>query len=504
MALTLTIENETSLPDGGPLSVTVSGKRGLDLGRDQHLDWTLPDPSRFLSGKHCEIRYRDGGYWLYDVSTNGTFLNGAEGRLKGPYRLRNGDRLGIGHYIVAVTLDGEDAAESHDAPPQPVAYHELWKSTEDAAPPLDRALLRPPAEHSPLHPDFLDWATDVPESDHGKPDVRAAAPSRDPWDESQAAPAAPAPQPRAPPVPPQSAPGARQADDDLDWARGATRPQPVPEPPPAIPSPRRPVSAAREPREPWSQAAAAPYQDAPVPPQQPVSPRPEGAPARVPPPVAGPPVAHPEPLAPSARAAFPGDAGETAAFVRRLAQGAGVPEHIFTQQHPDALAEQLGMLVRATVEHLRQLLQARLQAKRLARSTNQTMVEAFDNNPLKFSPTAEDAMRLMFGPPNRSYLDAQRTLEQSFDDLKAHQIRTYAAMQQALRMLLAEFDPQTIESEADTDRGLAGMVGSRKARLWDAYQARWQAKATRHEGGLIDAFMLYFADCYDHGGNDRR
>ena len=41
MALTLTIENETSLPDGGPLSVSIKGKRGLDIGRDPYLDWTL-------------------------------------------------------------------------------------------------------------------------------------------------------------------------------------------------------------------------------------------------------------------------------------------------------------------------------------------------------------------------------------------------------------------------------------------------------------------------------
>ena len=46
MALRLSIENKTSLPDGGPLSVSVSGKRGLDIGRDQYLDWSLPDPSR--------------------------------------------------------------------------------------------------------------------------------------------------------------------------------------------------------------------------------------------------------------------------------------------------------------------------------------------------------------------------------------------------------------------------------------------------------------------------
>ena len=89
------------LPDGGPLSITVTGKRNIDIGRDSHLDWTLPDPTRFISSKHCEVRYRDGGYWLHDVSTNGTFLNGGDHRMQAPHRLRTGDRFTIGHYIIA-------------------------------------------------------------------------------------------------------------------------------------------------------------------------------------------------------------------------------------------------------------------------------------------------------------------------------------------------------------------------------------------------------------------
>src|SRR3954462_6586693 len=106
MELVLTIENETTLPDGGPLSVTVQGTRGIDIGRDQYLDWTLPDPSRFISGKHCEIRWHDGAYWLHDVSTNGTFLYGADGRLKEPHKLRDGDRFSIGHYIIVANVSG--------------------------------------------------------------------------------------------------------------------------------------------------------------------------------------------------------------------------------------------------------------------------------------------------------------------------------------------------------------------------------------------------------------
>jgi type VI secretion system protein ImpI len=84
MTLTLKIDNLTTLPDGGPLSVSIRGKRGLDIGRDQYLDWTLPDPGRFISGKHCEVRWHDGGYWLHDVSANGTYLQGEDTRLKEP------------------------------------------------------------------------------------------------------------------------------------------------------------------------------------------------------------------------------------------------------------------------------------------------------------------------------------------------------------------------------------------------------------------------------------
>ena len=71
-------------------------------------------------------------------------------------------------------------------------------------------------------------------------------------------------------------------------------------------------------------------------------------------------------------------------------------------------------ILRMTVDNLMQLLQARMQAKQLTRSASQTTIQALENNPLKFSPTAEDAMSIMFGPPTRSYLDAQRAFAQSF------------------------------------------------------------------------------------------
>jgi type VI secretion system protein ImpI len=468
MALSLKIENETQLPDGGPLSVMVSGKRNIDIGRDSHLDWTLPDPTRFISSKHAEIRYKDGGYWLHDVSTNGTFLNGGDHRMQAPHRLRNGDRFTIGHYIIAVTLDADqadvDASPAAPSPPAP-AYQELWVNQQDLAPPIDRAHLKAPRERAaPINPDFLDWAADVP-----SPDSFNAAPAR------------------------QAAPATR-SDDDMSWAVGPMSPGPAPPPPaPDMPSPRRPVWTT-EPETPW---AAEPGGQS-----RPARPPPEGASlaaAAAARPIRG--------AAPAPTPAVSASSGEFAAselFLRRLSQAAGVPEELFTQKDPGELADEIGLVMRLVVDNVMQLLNARVQAKRLARSSNHTLVQAFDNNPLKFAPSAEDALRIMFGPPTQSYLDARRAIEQGFGDLKSHQIKTYSAMQHALTLLLADLDPQSIDRDTDAGRGIAALVTSRKAKLWDAYVARWQAQIRREGGGLVDSFMLLFADCYDRDSSEMR
>ena len=499
MALTLKIENETSLPDGGPLSVSIQGKRGIDIGRDQYLDWTLPDPSRFISGKHCEVRWHDGAYWLHDISTNGTFLYGADSRLKAPHRLRDGDRFAVGHYIIVAAIDNEGAGREARTPDAAPNYDELWNPVGEAAPPIDPKQLKAPRDLQPVRADFLDWAVDVP-------------PSYTP----------PAPPPyAAPPAPPQQSGLPRQGRAAPSWeppraappadesrAQGAPRPAP-PEPEVvAVPSPRRPVWVSSEPNGPWA--------GAPVPA---TGPSPPSAAANVlaaaqalaataagtspPRPIER---AAPEPSAPARERAAPSiaDAAAMGDFIRLVARGAGLPDDAFAARNPAELAEQLGQLMRLVAENTKQLLDARQQAKRLARSSSQTMIQALNNNPLKFAPTVEDAMRIMFGPPTRSYLDARRAFAQSFDDLKTHQVKTFSAMQHALKLLLGEFDPDVIENASTGDRGLAGVVGSRKARLWDLYVARWQSRTQSNQDGMLNAFMDYFAECYDRDGNEVR
>lgn len=518
MPLHLKIENESSLPDGGPIEITVTSKRGIDIGRDQYLDWVLPDATRFISGKHCEIRYRDGAYLLIDVSTNGTFVNGGEFRLGGPHALKTGDRIDIGHYIISVVVEPEasEAADSYAAPSGRVALNQVWDAPE-IAPPVDPRLLKEPNVKRGLGtPDVLDWIADIPAP------VRAPAPPPPP-------PISPAMPPAAlfpPPLPPT-----------FEALRAPPSPPPLPAQPPAPPpAPIPPASAppaapppvggirwdlTQHPFEPAApEAPAAPLSPAPLPVPQPLfqppplppaaaSP-PDAAPARPAPiapmpvaPMAPPPAPEPPPPKLPPAASLPtterrvtGTASE-AEFISRFAKGLGLPPEVIASRSAGDLAEEIGVLLRITADNLKQLQAARAQSKGAMRSSSATMVQALDNNPLKFAPTTEDALRILFGPRTTSYLDARRTLESSFVDIKKHQALVFSAMQTALRQLIEDLDPERIEAAIPPANGVAALLKSRPGELWNHYQITWKAKAGRSEHKMLDVFMRLFAEAYD-------
>lgn len=502
MPLRLSIENVSALSDGGPVSYTISGKRGLDIGRDQYLDWVLPDPNRVVSGKHAEIRFRDGGYWLRDMSTNGTFVNENPRRLQEPYRLRNGDRIDIAHYIIRVELDGEEAGAPEEVAP-PSEDRGLWGASEEA-PPVEAASLKAPSTPDPvLAADPLDWLAHIPTVTPAPQPVappRAAPvpddiwgvdslvnsqspppPARPPWRRSTQPPAEPEPPPSPPPVtafaPPPMLPTVTVA---------APIPPPVVAPPPVL----RPASPP---------AAVA------VPPPPPVAAPPPAPPpvvVAVPPP---PPVAAPPPAPPPAAAAVPAvsSAQAGAEFIRRFAEGAGLDPATLAVRDAGELAELLGTLMQVCADNVSKLLAARAQFKTAMRSTNQTLIQVQDNNPLRFAPTPQDALSIMFGRRTRSYLDALSAFEQSFDTLKNHHIDTVASMQEAIQILLGDIDPVAMERTLGGD-GKKGVLfkGDRaiKARLWDEFAARWKIKTGAHESGMVGAFIRAVGDAYDRKG----
>lgn len=72
------------------------------IGRDPSNHWTIADRTLAISGRHCEIVGTPAGPALRDLSTNGTFVNGGTARLAGEHLLRDGDRIELGPFDIAV------------------------------------------------------------------------------------------------------------------------------------------------------------------------------------------------------------------------------------------------------------------------------------------------------------------------------------------------------------------------------------------------------------------
>src|SRR6202453_1963711 len=113
MALRLRIVSEHASRLGQQAS-KVFGVHGGTIGRGTDNEWILPDPERYLSGKHARIDFRAGTYVLVDTSSNGTYVNGAQVPLGKyhDYQLKDGDYVRLGEYELLVSID-----KSNDFPP---------------------------------------------------------------------------------------------------------------------------------------------------------------------------------------------------------------------------------------------------------------------------------------------------------------------------------------------------------------------------------------------------
>src|SRR5580692_6183026 len=108
LRLRVVSDQRRSLGDRSSIVFTVDGGT---IGRSADNDWVLPDPLRYVSAHHARVQFRNGRYFLQDVSTNGVFVNdepealarrGSDG-----HPLRNGDVVRVGDYQIVVALDSD-------------------------------------------------------------------------------------------------------------------------------------------------------------------------------------------------------------------------------------------------------------------------------------------------------------------------------------------------------------------------------------------------------------
>jgi type VI secretion system protein len=534
----------------GPSQTKLLTSGTLSIGRGPGNDWVLPDPDRHLSKTHCVISIENGRPVLTDLSTNGVHINGARQATARDSRtvLTDGDDFRLGDYTISVS-EVEDA--------RPAAYggggtvadpfgarggdpFEAGAGPEEGrspleVDPLDDPLGRPPdpgfrhpVAHRAAGPrpeDPFDVAEerarrDVdPDADlfRGvKPTVEWQGPTQaDHADAPQHAFAAPRILPStdpnaidfdaligdiAPPAPPRPAPGqahpvrppapaARDPFADLD---GLLPPDPKPAPPPVA----RTIEPAPLPADPFADVPPPP----PAPPPPVAAPRPPlaAAPRAVEDPFAEvdrpapPPRPTPAPPAPAPSAA----AGDARAGLQAFLEGAGVANlPLAASTDPEATLRAVGEVFRAMTEGLREVLMSRAAIKGDMR-VEQTMIQARNNNALKFSVTPDDAVAALLLKDRPGYMPPLAATKEAFNDIKSHELAVMAGIQTALMGLLQRFDPATLEKRLAQGLLASVLPGARKARYWDSFCEVYGQIAREAEDDFQAVFGKAFAKAY--------
>lgn len=492
--------------------------QGGTIGRGKENAWVLDDPERFLSSLHCKISSEDGKYFLTDLSTNGTFLNGAANPMgKGcKLPLQDGDKFSLGDYEFSVSLwnpaqgpfasPGSESTSGGSAPddfaqaqdPFPVAIEDgdPFSNSSASASPFDRGFISPgslfgasPEETDPFAaldkargsasfaaPQFADPFAGPSFSDHAEahnqqvswpdasPEVSAGGLIPDDWDSELLS------------DEPLSSPGVENAE---------AYPPSLNEPPfPGQPAPQKQAPLPNPGGANASGAGAALASNlAEQTPNEPSLARQaalEKANAKI----------EAELQILKQRILAQSQTGTSEPTVdTSLVDAMGFAGLSLTDERITEINAKAGEVIREAVKGLMQVLGSRSSIKNEFRM-NVTTIQPVENNPLKFSANVDDALENMFVKQGNAYMKPIEAVREGFDSIAEHQIAIIAGIRAAFKSVIERFEPARLEERFQKQRKGGLIPGMQKARNWELYHDYYEELV----GDLDNSFQYLFGD----------
>ncbi len=434
----------------------------LVIGRGDECDWTIDDPDMFVSRRHCVITDETGEICALDASSGGLYVDGRSEALGSgnSAKLEHEMRLRMGDYVFKVQLD---VATAEPVTPVASANHgfDFGPPSEPEAP-VERPSSLPPQfgvkKRDPFAPD---QGAEIAPLDRKNPfelDLRAGSAGSD-----------------------RQSIGADRFFDDPPAAT-----DPVPDAPSSETQPgdlhRNPFDRASDETrsEPWP-----PIEITHAPGQKEMGRKVVGKAetARSDTPVDGPQMTAPLQVG-------------TGAMQEALLRGLRLDMDGFTEAEMEAV----GARLREMVDGVMFLLRTRSQERQKVRVA-QTLIASKDVNPLKFMPDTDAALLALIRGAGDSYLEGDKAVTGAFRDLADHQVRTWSALQMALRRMIDRFDPAEVEREMDETGLLETLVaGGRSAKMWQLYEERYREIAQAAEERFLGEVGADFRDAYETEG----
>lgn len=472
------------------------GPTGGTIGRSADNDWVIPDS--YISGRHAQIHFRNGRFFIVDCSANGTSLKSRANRLtKGQwYPLVDQDRLFLDSIEVRIhapsteqqtnavsaeevfnktivetpfgsalshndmannDVTNDDAAQAGLAQPRttPLAMptdavlQALFNDDDIAAVPthlLNAETIIEPRPIIPQPPDSLsiDASTDAGTDDHLI--ARTVAMKLDDADDAEAS-------EEWPPTQVLHRQGHAISIDSspLDLS----------------------LEIAGDSTEAVSSSASAPS----IPPPANIQRSGEASRSRT---------EKPEATKPEAALSVM----DTIRF-NTLLEGAGIPSSAITPE----LSDTFGKILRATIGGLIDLLRERDAMKDSFR-LSVTKFKPAENNPLRFSANVEDALYNLLVKRNSAYLAPAEAISSSFADARCHQAAMLVAMRSAFAGMMQFFDPDKLAAAMDDKPKQRRFFSKGGDDQWTQYSELYRQLAEQPDHGFEQLFGERFARAY--------
>ena len=188
------------------------------------------------------------------------------------------------------------------------------------------------------------------------------------------------------------------------------------------------------------------------------------------------------------------DAPAPAALVAAFLEGAGLPATTLAGIDSEAAFREIGQMVRAAVEGVRDIMSTRALVKSEFR-VDQTVLRRTDNNQVKFAPDAERCLAAMVGAAPPGFLPGPAAMQESMDDIKRHEIALVAALNSVFADLGQQLDPETITRRAKQETGFATMLPyAREAKCWAIFTENYrllQETGAPNTGGSLLAPLAH-------------
>ncbi len=437
------------------------------IGRSANCDYRLEDPSRYISANHAIVTLEGQTVRIRDCSSNGVFIDNANSPIgrDQTISINHGCLISIGDYTLELALQDESTKPMRQNSPSgpamssdPFDVFENSDSAFEVQKPISPAIENSPA-FTGQNPDPFageDWHKGIGESTNEPPPT----------------PSAPSPAYR-PPVKPisQSRPetSASQETVAIDLPHSSGKPDPwddIKTPQPPVGGQPKPDRHRQEIPRPYVNDAP-PKRHRPLPPQQAAS---------------------------KGHNSYPKEQQSVNQFLK----GAGLTDSQAHAEHRNLDMFSTGRLLSQLTDGLMQLLKSRTEIKRAIKS-DLTTLDRSDNNPLKFSYSANDALtKLLFNSGDPGYLTTEHAVDQAISDLNLHQVAMLEGMKAAVATLVREFDPQILEEKLESESPISASIPLRKeAKLWESYEERYAVLRDEAVSDFDELFSREFRKAYE-------